>query len=155
MSDLTINEVVANVATAGPIGAAFAPVLQNCADRLSVLAQEIDEAKSDEMTTAEILALGAKSESESLRRRIEAYNDARKALRQEFREIADAVVGKSFIDTTTLVQEAKSVHAEALTAVKTVERFTGEPVVNNFYAVVAKPEGAGMRSFYKGWAEKA
>lgn len=61
--------------------------------------------------------------------------------------------GKVEIDKSGLVQEAKALHTETLKAVKFVEDFEKVACVNNLYAVIAKPEGAGMRNSYKGYAE--
>lgn len=72
--------------------------------------------------------------------------------RQAYKEFFHAEYGVEDTETDGLIFEAKEIHLQNLRLLKTLEETFGMTgIVNAVYNVIPKPEGAGIRSQYKGY----
>lgn len=72
--------------------------------------------------------------------------------RQAYKEFFSAEYGIEDSETDGIIAEAKEIHLQNLRLLKTLEETFGMVgIVNAVYNVIPKPEGAGIRSQYKGY----
>jgi hypothetical protein len=141
----TVEMVLDNVTDA-----TVAPLVSKIAEfaaRLDEIDEAIGETAKSGPTKAEILAAAPADMAQ-------IYARMAQELKDFYKEIFVEVTGDAPRDETDgLVAEAKELHLQNLRLCKTLEEtFQIAGIVNAVYNVISKPEGAGIRKQYKGYA---
>lgn len=118
--------------------------------RIGEISAAVAELKGDVPTEKETIST-ATEQGGAIARRAEAYAEAKKALRAEYRDIFFTVHGKAEVDTAEMVAEGSVLHGKVLKTLKYLEDVCEIPCVNSIYAEIPKIEGVGMRSKYVGY----